>query len=109
MVARDKSSVRGIVFNRAEGMCEKCGGRGQSIHHRKPRGAGGTKIADVASNLLLLCGSGTTGCHGWVERNRVQALADGYLVRRVDDPALIPVLRWGIRVYLEDDGGIVQA
>jgi hypothetical protein len=30
---------------------------------------------DVAANLVALCGSGTTGCHGLVEARDVLALA----------------------------------
>ncbi len=79
------------------------------MHHRQARGMGGTRKVDRASNLVMLCGSGTTGCHGWVESHRTQSLADGWLVRQTADPALIPVLRWGVLVYLEDDGGVVLA
>jgi 5-methylcytosine-specific restriction endonuclease McrA len=33
------------------------------LHHIVPRSLGGD---DVAANLVLLCGTGTTGCHGHV-------------------------------------------
>jgi hypothetical protein len=69
---------------------------------------GGSKdpALSEASNLLLLCGSGTEGCHGWVESNRAVALDDGLLVRRGHDAAETPVtLRYGT-VYLTDDGGV---
>lgn len=35
-----------------------------TLHHLVPRSLGGD---DVADNLVPLCGSGTTGCHGLVE------------------------------------------
>lgn len=35
-----------------------------SGHHVYPRGQGGD---DVLANIVPLCGSGTTGCHGLVE------------------------------------------
>jgi len=41
--------------------CAACGRTAGSVHHVIPRSEGGD---DVAGNLLLLCGSGTTGCHG---------------------------------------------
>lgn len=30
--------------------------------------------------LILLCGSGTTGCHGWVHANPMKARAAGLIV-----------------------------
>ena len=69
---------------------------------------GGSKnpALNQASNLLLLCGSGTEGCHGWVESNRTEALELGLLLRRSDTPSETPVtLRYGT-VYLHDDGGM---
>lgn len=111
--------VRMIIINRADTCCERCGIRlasamqralGYSIHHRRPRGMGGTSRTDANSpaNLLLLCGSGTTGCHGWVEANREAALEQGFLVRQGDDPAAVPVAVWATaphsRALLTCDG-----
>lgn len=82
--------VEHIVFTRDEGCCGSCGGaitgtRGVdwSIHHRAPRGSGGTKRAWVnqPANLILLCGSGTTGCHGNTESHRDRSIAEGFLLR----------------------------
>lgn len=60
--------------------CVACGRPPGSVHHVIPRGEGGD---DVAANLVLLCGTGTTGCHGahhgnpwypeWIERERTAA------------------------------------
>jgi hypothetical protein len=54
---------------------------------------GGSKKSEVHSraNFLVLCGSGTTGCHGWVEHNRAVAREFGYLVPRGIDPTTVPV------------------
>jgi hypothetical protein len=41
--------------------CVACGRPPGSVHHVIPRGERGD---DVTENLLLLCGSGTSGCHG---------------------------------------------
>jgi hypothetical protein len=30
--------------------------------------------------MIRLCGSGTTGCHGWVHANPLKAKAAGYIV-----------------------------
>jgi hypothetical protein len=51
------------------GPCRVCGrggpaGIGCSLHHLVPKSQLGD---DVAGNLVPLCGSGTTGCHGHVE------------------------------------------
>jgi 5-methylcytosine-specific restriction endonuclease McrA len=47
-----------------DGPCRVCGYRATSLHHLVPRSLGGD---DVEQNLVPLCGSGTTGCHGLVE------------------------------------------
>jgi hypothetical protein len=61
------------------------------------------------SNLVWLCGDGTTLCHGEVESNRIQGRKDGYLVRRREDPNLAPMRLWdGRRVLLKDDGQVVE-
>lgn len=87
-------AVIDLIFERAQSRCELCGvgihrheGRGYwwSVHHREPKGMGGaarSPYLGLASNGLLLCGSGTTGCHGWVEAHRDDALALGLLVLR---------------------------
>lgn len=67
---------------------------------------GGTRWAGVnlPSNLLLVCGSGTTLCHGVIENYRAGAVAAGWLVLSRVDPATVACLitrdRW---VYLADD------
>lgn len=104
------AKTREIVYARADRCCERegCGvyAYGGSVHHRRARGMGGDKrsTTDRASNAILLCGSGTTGCHGWVEQNRATAIEAGLLVPSTLEPAEIPVtLRYG-RVLLHDDG-----
>ena len=85
-------TVRYAFFVREQERCFVCRralrfedrGIGWSAHHRKPRGMGSTsdpKIAGIA-NLLVVCGSGTTGCHGRIERNRDVSLAVGLLIPR---------------------------
>ncbi len=102
--------VREQVWARSVGRCERCGtalNGAVSLHHRRPRGAGGSKDAVTNSpvNLLYLCGSGTTGCHGWIESFRTLSYASGWLVHSWDDPARVPVdLHGRGPVLLSDDG-----
>jgi hypothetical protein len=70
---------------------------------------GGTRRPDLPSNLIALCGSGTTGCHGWVESRRTEALEEGLLVRQHHDPATTPVLLADGWKLLTDDGSSTEA
>lgn len=122
------AAVRRMVLERSAGWCERCGTAlhngdqwiaPHSIHHRRPRGMGGTTDPATNSvvNLLLLCGTGTTGCHGWVESHRAEAIAHGYLVAQSDAPGYIPVLiaspafiaHAPTLMYLTTDGGYQEA
>lgn len=60
-----------------------------SRHHRQRRAIGGHTLA----NIVLLCGSGTTGCHGWVHAHPREARAAGWIVRAegLVTPSEIPV------------------
>ncbi|MFI2663214.1 hypothetical protein [Micromonospora carbonacea] len=95
------ADVVAAVFARDGGRCVRCGGVltgargiGWSVQHRRARGAGGTSRPDTNQphNLIVLCGSATTGCHLHVEQFRVEAREFGWAIRQSDDPALIPVL-----------------
>lgn len=104
------NETRDAIYRRAFFECEFCGTEsfsfGISIHHRKPRGMGGTKKKEIndPSNLLLLCGSGTTGCHGWIESHREQAYEMGLLVKQSDNPVEILIMdRSGNKWKLGDD------
>lgn len=94
-----------LVADRAGDCCEICGlalhdGRTwtepHSFHHRRPRGAGGSRDAatNTPANLMLLCGSGITGCHGRVERDRSSAYVYGWLVHQGVNPAEVSVWVW---------------
>lgn len=68
------------------------GWSGYSIHHRRMRSHGsGYDMLHEAGNLLTLCGSGTTGCHGWVHAHPKRAYQLGYLVHMSDEPLSQPV------------------
>lgn len=79
-----------------------------SVHHRRPRRMGGTTdpAVNTPANLAILCGSGTTGCHGEIESRRTDAYADGWLLHAGQDPVDVPVrLRGGPMIFLTADGG----
>lgn len=80
----DRATVT-LVVNRYAGCCLRCGKHGSQVHHRKPRGAGGTRDPKINSpeNLVWLCLS----CHEHIERHRKDAYRDGFLVARNADPA----------------------
>ncbi|MEV2239464.1 HNH endonuclease [Micromonospora sp. NPDC049891] len=94
-----KSTVETVAARDHNG-CAVCGlpvsgvrGVDFSVHHRRPRAAGGSSRTDTngPQNLVLLHGSGVSGCHGRVEQNRAEAYANGWLVRQAQDPAEAPI------------------
>ena len=98
-----------LVDARDDHSCVRCGRslfvETGSRHHRKLRSQGGKH--DV-SNLILLCGSGTTGCHGWVHANPAEALRGGWYARSWQDTLGVPVKHYKHGwVLLDDAGGFV--
>lgn len=98
-----------LVDQRASGHCEArisglCVGSGQHYHHRKLRSRGG---ADSAANLVHICHQ----CHTFIHSSAgaVQAKSQGWLVPSYSDPAEAALLRYGVRVLLDDEGGIAPA
>lgn len=91
--------------------CRRCGKSTWQIHHRKPRGMGGTRdpLVNSPANLVLLCGSGTTGCHGWVEQHRTEARQQGWLVSQHADPRYQPIDHEGRLTFLTEDGTAVYS
>lgn len=65
---------------------------------------GGSRVEPTASAIAVLCGSGNTGCHGWVESHREEARKAGWLLREVDDPQEVPVPYRGHWALLDDNG-----
>lgn len=88
------------LFDRSGGNCERCGGFGEQIHHRRPRGMGGTRREDANGlpALVHLCRL----CHEFIESNREWAHENGWLVRQWADPAYQPVKIQGSWVQLSD-------
>ena len=99
-------ATRRLLEQRSGGVCELCrSARATNAHHRMPRGMGGTKRdIETVAWLLHLCGSGTTGCHGMIERDRERAYLNGWLLRKHQRPETSHVTIYGAIVYLTDDG-----
>lgn len=96
-----------LVRERDHNACARCGGTNQlTTHHRRARGMGGSRWPGInqPSNLLTLCGSGTTGDHGWVTNHPAESRDLGLSVSMHADPAAVPVLTWRGWVYLTNSG-----
>ncbi len=109
------TKTRAQLHERAQGCCERCGRYGaNNAHHRRNQSQGGP---DTLSNLMLLCGSGTTGCHGFITEHPLIAIDEGATIPRGDqrEPHEVPVSRFDLTVkdwawvLLADDGGIEPA
>lgn len=89
-----------LVDERDGQRCVRCGRSLHQVagsrHHRQLRRHGN----HTAANLVLLCGSGTTGCHGWVHSEPAAARALGLIVRGTDDPSWVPVYSGYLRQWL---------
>lgn len=114
MTGQPNASTKLLVRARAHDRCERCGSEldgwdGGSYHHRRIKGMGGDRRPEtnLPANLLLLCGSGTTRCHGWVHAggNRAAALEGGWLVSRWALPGEQPVVLALLGRRLLDDAG----
>lgn len=111
------TDVATAIWHRDRGRCARCGiglvrerrGADWAIHHREPRGAGGTtgRVRDWvnrAANGVCLC----NGCHEWVEKHRASAITAGFIVSalRVARPVDVPISHAILgRVTLDNDGG----
>jgi hypothetical protein len=67
--------ARAAIYEAGDGRCVGCGSGQVTAQHRQARGMGGTSRDAIAYavNGLPLCGSGTTGCHGWAEHHPILA------------------------------------
>ena len=87
----------------ADGRLERLTRSQVSVQHRRARGAGGTSLeaTHFLDNLLLLCGTGTTGCHGWVEtQERAAGVAMGFVLpHSYDDGRPVQAWRYPVRIW----------
>ena len=84
--------ARPVVLGRNGGVCEWCNmRRATNYAHRLRRSQGGRWNPAGAT---ALCGSGTTGCHGWATAHPLLARAAGLEVASHEDPLSVPVFLW---------------
>lgn len=108
--------VRQTIWERDGYACIICGRYSEQIHHRRPKAKGGTSVAWVGEvpNGIVLCGSGTTGCHGWVHDHPAQSRSRGWIispnwtqVTAMSESCWYPLL--GLRLFLDQDGAMREA
>lgn len=101
--------ARAAIYEIGQGRCLGCGRSDLTAQHRRARGMGGTSEVVIGhpANGVPLCGSGTVGCHGWVEHNA----NDGRLLGWVLEPGQ-PALGtpfwsriWEWRAWQQDEDG----
>lgn len=101
------AKTRAAVRERDQDTCVRCGWHvnvagGGSIHHRKRRKDGGHGLA----NLIVLCGDGVRGCHGWVTTHPAEAREDGLIVPTWENPLEVPLMYRGHLCLLTDEGEV---
>ena len=96
--------VRNQIKARSKERCEVCTAYAfhPQIHHRKPRGMGGSKdpVVGSAANGIWV----HPACHSKIESQRSWAFDHGYLVRQSEDPRYIPIKIGGLWYLLDDQG-----
>jgi len=95
--------TRATIRERADNRCEICGLNGANqIHHRKPRGMGGTKNVESrsAANGLFV----HLKCHDRIEKNRDEGYRNGWLVHQWEKSEDVPVKMFDGWKTLSEDG-----
>ena len=100
MSSKPSQATRTAVLERDRYRCVRCGqsirNSQYSIHHRRLRSHPYPGLHEI-HNLITLCGSGTTGCHGWVHAHPKEAYEHGWMVHGWANPEEIPVEYWDNR------------
>jgi 5-methylcytosine-specific restriction protein A len=98
--------TRDAAFER-DGGCIICGETYDlHLHHRRARGAGGTRRPETngLANLIVLCAEH----HRFVESHRELALDRGLLVSQHQTPQDVSLIYKGEWCHLYDDGRVSQ-
>jgi hypothetical protein len=103
--------ARAGVRDRSGGMCELqipgvCEGRATNYQHRMNQSQQGQYA--IGSGLDV-CGSGTTGCHGYIHDHPEESYRKGWSVKSWDNPLTRPVLYRGQWVVLDDLGSFTPS
>jgi len=116
MASGAEKRTRALVRERSGGICELgipgvCLGAATNISHRQAKGQGGPW---TAANCMDSCGSGTTGCHGWVEANPIEAASRGLRIasfvhesRISRAPVQMRTTQWPPDQYLLHEDGTI--
>jgi hypothetical protein len=86
-------AARAAILEATNQRCAGCDGTWSlNTQHRRARGMGGTDRAELGEpcNGVALCGSGTTGCHGWAEHQPRHAAILGWRLNPGDDALTTP-------------------
>jgi len=97
--------TRKLVLARDCGKCLRCLGEACDVHHRKPKGMGGTGDPDIAfglANLISLC----RDCHADIHAHPQREYLSGYLLHSWDSPEKTPLLikPGSVYMWLRPDG-----
>lgn len=101
-------AARAAILAVTDGRCAGCGRTSPlTCQHRRARGMGGTSRLAIGhpANGVALCGSGTTGCHGWTEHHPTLAGLLGWRLGPDEDPLAAPFWlgQYGWRRYTVAD------
>lgn len=102
MSDRQFQESKRIALQRQGWHCMRCGTNihdpslwpGRSGHHRQLRRRADPAVRDLPCNIVELCGSGTTGCHGWAHAHPAEAERFGYIIPSWRDPLSVPIRDW---------------
>ena len=98
---------RAVAVRRDVHFCRRCGRPGTNVHHRLGRRHA---WSDLPSALVTLCGSGVTGCHGYITEHPTVAYGSGWSIRHngvVPHPSTVPLVDLYGRVFLLTNDGQV--
>lgn len=102
------AAARAAIYEASGHRCAGCGAPDITAQHRRARQMGGTSNEAIRSpaNGVALCGSGTTGCHGWAEGNPAYGELLGWVLRSGVEAEGAPYwTRFGwVAWQIEDDG-----